>query len=254
MKKLIKYLASVIGIGVTNSNRLALLEQTADSGPQLMELMMQALGLQKNSKSQMGPDLIALLSANLKRGAYFVEFGATNGVDLSNSFLLEKDYGWEGILAEPAHCWHADLRKNRSAAIDTDCVWTSSGQTLNFNMVPDAELSTIDSFSASDKHQEERRHGVRYPVNTISLLDLLRRHGAPKYIDYLSIDTEGSEFKILSAFDFDEYHFGFISCEHNYTADRERIHGLLTKYGYVRRMAGLSKWDDWYFSERVGPH
>ena len=39
------------------------------------------------------------------RGGFFVEFGATNGIDLSNSYLLQSKYYWTGILAEPARCW-----------------------------------------------------------------------------------------------------------------------------------------------------
>jgi hypothetical protein len=65
-------------------------------------------------------------------------------------------------------------------------------------------------------------------------------------IDYLSIDTEGSEYEILSHFDFEKYHFKIITCEHNFTPARERIFSLLTKNGYARKCENLSKIDDWY--------
>src|ERR1017187_1984592 len=51
------------------------------------------------SKSQLRQDLMVLSELDFKRGGYFVEFGATNGVTLSNTYLLEKEYGWTGILA-----------------------------------------------------------------------------------------------------------------------------------------------------------
>lgn len=51
-------------------------------------------------------------------------------------------------------------------------------------------------------HSNLRKKGKNYHVETVSLLDLLNEHNAPYEIDYLSIDTEGSEFDILKAFDF----------------------------------------------------
>jgi hypothetical protein len=66
-------------------------------------------------------------------------------------------------------------------------------------------------------------------------------------MDYLSIDTEGSELKILQSLDFSRWRFRVITCEHNFTVDREAIHSLLTAKGYVRRWEEYSQWDDWYF-------
>lgn len=202
--------------------------------------------LASHSKSQLKQDLFVLSELNFKRDGYFVEFGATNGVDLSNSYMLEKQMGWTGIVAEPAHIWHDDLIKNRSCLLDFNCVWKESGKTLEFNEVDAAELSTINVFSGVDEHAKTRENGNKYEVNTISLIDLLEKHDAPKEIDYLSIDTEGSEFEILSAFDFDAYKIKVITCEHNYTPMREKILNLLLSKGYVRKYTEFSRFDDWY--------
>lgn len=196
------------------------------------------------SHSQIRQDLFALTETNFKREGFFVEFGATNGVDLSNSYLLEKEFGWNGILAEPAHCWHTDLYKNRHCMIETNCVWTDSTSTLEFNEVN--ELSTVHSFSDKDMHQKAREKSKIYKVQTISLLDLLKKHQAPRDIDYLSIDTEGSEFDILNSFDFNQYSFRVITCEHNDTPNRQKIYDLLTSHGYRRKFEHLSQFDDWY--------
>lgn len=198
------------------------------------------------SKAQLKQDMFVLAELGFKRDGYFVEFGATNGVDLSNTYLLEKDLGWTGILAEPAKVWHDALIANRTAKISFDCVWSKSNECIEFNEVSDAELSTINTFSNNDGHAKTRETGNKYNVYTTTLLDLLKKYNAPKEIDYLSIDTEGSEFDILNAFDFDAYKIKVITCEHNYTPMREEIYKLLTSKGYTRKYTEFSYFDDWY--------
>ena len=198
------------------------------------------------SKSQLKQDLFVLLETNFKKNGFFVEFGATNGIDLSNTYLLETEFNWKGILAEPAKVWHEDLDKNRACVIEKDCVWSDSSSVLDFNEVNEAELSTITRFNKNDWASKNRKYGKSYEVKTISLVDLLIKYNAPKIIDYLSIDTEGSEYEILSHFDFDLYQFKVITCEHNYTKMREKIYDLLTSKGYIRKYVGFSRWDDWY--------
>jgi FkbM family methyltransferase len=202
--------------------------------------------LQSKSKSQLNQDMFVLAELGFKKNGYFVEFGATNGVDLSNTHLLEKELGWTGILAEPALVWQDALKLNRTCKISFDCVWSKSHEEIEFNEVSAAELSTIDTFSGSDMHVQARGSGNKYKVYTVSLLDLLKKYDAPKEIDYLSIDTEGSEFEILNAFDFDAYKIKVITCEHNFTPIREEIYKLLTLKGYTRKYTEFSRFDDWY--------
>ena len=207
----------------------------------------------KDSESQNFQDLFVLNQLNYKKNGFFVEFGAFDGVWTSNTHLLEYKFNWDGILAEPAKKLQTALKKNRSVKIETDCVWTKTGETLIFNETDNSPLSTIDSFSVSDKHKKKRAFGNKYDVRTISLLDLLIKHNAPQVIDYLSIDTEGSEFEILNAFDFKKYQFRIITCEHNCIPgnkhsikNRQKIYDLLTSNGYKRVLTEFSKYDDWY--------
>jgi FkbM family methyltransferase len=199
-----------------------------------------------DSKSQLRQDLMVLAVIGWKESGYFVEFGATNGVDLSNTFLLETSFNWTGIVAEPARGWHSSLKHSRRCVVDTRCVWSETGASLLFKEVKTKEYSTIDLFSASDFHRSSRGRGETYLVDTVSLIDLLNEHKAPVWIDYLSMDTEGSEFEILRTFDFSKYFFRVISVEHNFGSTREKIHDLLTKNGYSRILEEISHFDDWY--------
>ena len=115
-----------------------------------------------------------------------------------------------------------------------------------FNETKKGELSTIDYFSDKDDHMNSRKIGKKYLVKTLSLEHLLKKYDAPKLIDYLSIDTEGSEYTILKNFEFKNYKFKIITVEHNFTNQREKIYKLLTQKGYTRKFTDLSRIDDWY--------
>jgi len=205
------------------------------------------LDAMERSSSQIRQDVFVLSELDFRRNGFFVEFGASNGVFASNTYLLEKEFGWTGILAEPARCWHADIVKNRSCAVETKCVWQSSGSEILFNEASNPSLSSVDSLNYDDWAKDVRRiGGTRYAVETISLFDLLTKYDAPKVIDYLSVDAEGSELEILKAFDFSAYSFRVITCEHNNTEMKHLVHALLTANGYVRRHEDLTMFEDWY--------
>ena len=57
----------------------------------------------ENSFGQNFQDLFGLWVSGGARSGYFVEFGALNGREFSNTYLLEK-LGWGGIVAEPHPC------------------------------------------------------------------------------------------------------------------------------------------------------
>jgi FkbM family methyltransferase len=201
---------------------------------------------QSLSRSQLGQDLWVLEQLEWKHGGFFVEFGATDGVLLSNSWLLEKHFGWKGICAEPNPKLFERLQINRSCTLSQACVYRTSGETMSF-VLADA-YGGLKEFGQDDQHVGKREAyaaaGHAIQVNTTSLLDLLRQNDAPPVIDYLSIDTEGSELAILEGFDWHSYQIRCITVEHNFTEQRDSIRGLLEAKGYERREA---KWDDWYF-------
>lgn len=201
------------------------------------------------SRSQLKQDLFVLSKLDFKRGGFFVEFGATNGVDLSNTYLLEKKFGWRGILAEPGKCWHRDLARNRSAKIEERLVWSRTDEVITFVETDIPEISTVSTYVDGDFHAKLRRKGRAYSVRSVSLFDLLKTFDAPHVIDYLSVDTEGTEFEILNSFNFSAYDIRIISCEHNFTEKRSAIYDLLSRNGYSRVLEDVSEFDDWYVKQ-----
>lgn len=202
------------------------------------------------SYAQTYQDLIVLTLLNWKTNGFFVEFGATDGKSISNTYLLEKEFNWDGILAEPAKIWHNELFKNRTCHIDVNCVHGESNQQVMFHESlsrPDASL--ITDYITEDMYKVFLNNNYKkvYPVNTINLNDLLTKYNAPKSIDYISLDTEGNEYTILENFNFSNYEIKFISVEHNYK-DNNRliINKLLTSKGYKKILENISQQDDFY--------
>jgi FkbM family methyltransferase len=255
LKRLVTSALSRADLAILPINRRNSLEQTAAIGSKALALGMvddgglrRALELLAESQSQLNQDFFVLSELDWKRDGFFVEFGAADGHVNSNSWLLEKHFGWSGILSEPARTWRKALSGGtRTAKIDFDCVWSKTGEELTFNEADWAELSTVNEFFASDIHKRDRTKS--YQVNTVSLNDLLIRHNAPNIIDYLSIDTEGSEYKILKELDFSSWKFRCISCEHNNQPIRDDIFQLLSANGYKRKFEAISRFDDWYVFE-----
>jgi FkbM family methyltransferase len=260
VKKIIAKFLELFGYEIRNStalreldsqSRFGVLLKILSTGSQTSKLTLdEALKIVTNSQSQLGQDVLALSLADTSKKGFFVEFGATDGKTLSNTYLLEKYFGWTGILCEPGKNWHAALKANRSEPIDNRCVFSSTGELVEFTETSVGELSTISSFMKSDANRFLRKNSGTYQVETVSLQDLLLTHNAPKFIQFLSVDTEGSEFEILKGFPFDEYRFGLICVEHNFTSNREKLHELLSGKGYERVLTELSAFDDWYLGPR----
>jgi FkbM family methyltransferase len=203
--------------------------------------------LRAKSKSQLGQDLWVVIGSSFKRNGTFLEIGGADGIAFSNTHLLEKEFGWSGVVVEPARIWQEDLRRNRSCVIDSRCCTSESGNTIEFLETPSPMLSTIEKFKNLDTHSHERRTGKSYSVETVSLNSLFLDYFPSGQIDYLSIDTEGNEEDILRAFNFSRFSFKFASIENAFDIEKsKRIEKLLTSNGYVRVLREVSEFDDYY--------
>ena len=209
-------------------------------------------------KSQIFQDAFAHFIISQKYEKSFLEFGATNGLDLSNTFLLENNMNWSGVVAEPSPQWHMSLEDNRpKAKILKKCIWKSSGDKLKFFMSDLGALSTLNDFTHSDETTLPQNTALRIKsgriieVNTISLNDVMKEYFNDKAPSYISVDTEGSEFEILSSFDFKKYKPIFFSVEHNFTNLESKIDDLMISNGYFRVFKKLTSFDAWYLRNDI---
>ena len=198
------------------------------------------------SQSQIGQDLEVIKFYNNKEEGFFIEIGASDGIQLSNTYLLETQYKWKGICCEPIPNRFEKLVKNRLNSICfKEAVYNQSGLTLTFDIANNFDLLSGIAHHIDANKSVVNANKTSIQVQTISLLDVLDKANAPSFIDYMSLDTEGSEFEILKNFDFEKYTFGLIDIEHNYIEPRRtEIKNLLLSKGYIYK--GENKWDDMY--------
>ena len=182
-------------------------------------------------KGQKDQDKWVLLSVlPFLRHGYFLDLAAADGVLHSNTYVLEKHFGWNGLCIEPNPEFYRQLVKNRCCQFESAVV-SDKVEMLDFR-VDNGQLGGIVS---DDTDNSEVVRGDQLPSATIIQLesktinDILLSANAPKVIDYFSLDVEGSEERIISTLDFDAYQFKCLTIER----PTERVNEILFSNGYV---------------------
>jgi FkbM family methyltransferase len=131
------------------------------------------------------------------RSGFFVEVGANRPQQESQTWHLEQ-LGWTGVLIEPQPELAGDLCSARSAKVFAVACSSpeNAGRRMKFHVA--GALSALDRDRMAPGAQPERV--IEVPVRTLD--DVLIEAGAPRQLDFLSIDVEGHELEVLRGFDF----------------------------------------------------
>lgn len=153
-----------------------------------------------------------------KTGGFFLEIGALDGVRFSNTYALEKHFGWTGLLIEANPRTFSKISENRTSLAVNACLDGKRG-TVKFHLDKKFAMGGIvdddTDYSkrlAKGKITEEHK-GKIVEMDALPLQDILVENAAPSEIDYMSIDIEGAETRVLMPFPFEKYAFGVISIE-----------------------------------------
>jgi len=158
--------------------------------------------------SQAGQDLWVFGEAfNEMVGGFFVDVGAHDGVTFSNTYLLEHRYRWRGICIEANPKSFAILAANRNVACLNICLDAQEGYVEFVTKGPTSGIVAPDTDNKQAMAHEQ------ITMKAATLRSVLERQNAPEVIDYLSIDVEGAEERILGSFPFDKYTFNCVTVE-----------------------------------------
>tara|TARA_B100000989_G_scaffold278203_1_gene239763 strand:+ start:11606 stop:12403 length:798 start_codon:yes stop_codon:yes gene_type:complete len=195
----------------------------------------------EESNSQNFQDLFICWKLKNQRHGVFVEFGADDGILNSNSFLLEKKFGWSGLLVEPNPYIQKVLRKNRACNIANYIISSKSNKGIKFESRKDRQQSEVY------KGGNILSNSKIFKIESITLNDLLEKNKIKKAFELLSIDVEGNELEVLKGFDLKYWEPMMIIIEHNYDKDKMRkITKIFEERGYKKELELFSFHDFWF--------
>ena len=152
-----------------------------------------------------------------KRDGVFVDVGAYDGIAGSNTLFFEKFLGWRGICLEADPIQFAKLTTFRSCDCVQACIADRDGTAKFLNVAEGLTMmgGLVDHYEPSDLKMVTERSAAKIVSVTTRRLDSVLAERKIGSIDYLSIDTEGSELSILKSFDFARFKVRALSVENN---------------------------------------
>lgn len=204
--------------------------------------------------SQKDQDYIVDTLLKGKERGFFLDFGAHDGISLSNSYFFESTRNWDGVCLEPIPEVFAKLQKNRRCNLLNGAVSTSS-ENLQFKKMQGKTemLSGLVKFreEAHDKRTDKgiKKYGGKVELITVrgySIGEIFEKFNI-RNIDYLTIDIEGGEFEVLETIDLQKYPISCLTVENNY--GDVRIRKLMKTNGY--KLVFHHGADDFYFRKEL---
>ena len=166
---------------------------------------------------------------------FFIEAGANDGIRQSNTYVLEKKFGWTGLLVEPIPrlAKLCSRYRKRSTVVNAALVpFSESGHFVNLE---DVDLMTSMQMDVSSEDGEkliqraEKIQGITrksVQVRGRALSEIIDEMGSPN-IDFFSLDVEGYELSVLEGLDLSRHRPKFMLIE---TGQESEVSDLLSPY------------------------
>jgi FkbM family methyltransferase len=198
--------------------------------------------------SQLGQDKYVIEEIfKKKKGGFYVDVGAHDGVYISNTYSMERFFKWEGLCIEPsAASSHALLKRKKSKVISSYCISEGkfSGELVRFRQYEPHEISMtfFEDLRKEPYWAKELESGKNYRdklKKCKTLNEILIENSSPKDVDYISIDTHGCEWLAIKDFPFEKWNVKVFTVANDmYTGgekeeNRNKTKKLMENNGYV---------------------
>jgi FkbM family methyltransferase len=170
---------------------------------------------------------------NRRRGGFFVDVGAYHYRDLSNTYRLEKEYGWGGVAIDAQEDFAAGYEEHRPKTHFFPFYVSDVDDDLrDFFIVKDRETqSTGIEENAQEKITQWKRKLTTVQIPQITLNTLLDSEGVEQ-IDFLNMDIELAEPAALRGFDIDRFRPELV-CIETHAPVAEFLERYFAEHGYV---------------------
>ncbi|KAJ3227744.1 hypothetical protein HK099_000417 [Clydaea vesicula] len=167
---------------------------------------------------------------NLGRPGIYIEFGARDGISESNTYFYEKVLGWKGLMVEVMEAEYKQLVKNRPNTLTINGAICPKPGFIQFSV---SQIGGWHGIADSIPEARKDKEAKLITVPCYILNDVIEKAGF-KRIDWMSVDTEGSEYDVLAAFDFGKVIIDYIQveCLTFEKVKMEKIINLMESRGY----------------------
>jgi FkbM family methyltransferase len=157
------------------------------------------------------------------KNGFYIECGANDGVNQSNTWYFEKVLNWKGILIEPNKTSFINLKKNRS----------SKNIFKNVALVSEDFKNKNEEIYLSENNLESKLTNIANPfsqkVTTETLNNILKEINVNK-INFFSLDVEGHEEEVLKGLNLNIFDIDYILIETN---NFDKINFMLKNFNYI---------------------
>jgi O-antigen biosynthesis protein len=199
--------------------------------------------VKKSSWSIEGEDVVCkFLMDHLFQGAirtgFFVDIGAHHPHRISNTYLFYKS-GWRGINVEPNPDFIEDFKRIRPEDLTLNIALAADTGLLTYRRFADPGLNGFftDEVVRAKVSQDNLVYLGSTEVQAMGVREFLTTYVGDRKIDFLNIDVEGFESRILGTWDWQQYRPKLICAEiHGPSIEyvqQHEVHGILRREGYV---------------------
>lgn len=150
-----------------------------------------------NSYSQYNEDLLIDVILKCKQNGFYVDIGANDPVVLNNTKRFY-DRGWTGLNIEPNPELFENICKNRDRDLNLNIGIDEKTGIIPFYVMSSHTLSSFDK-AAALKGEEIHRAELEKIINVrvLPLKDVFHEYIRNQHIDFMTVDTEGYDLKVL---------------------------------------------------------
>jgi FkbM family methyltransferase len=197
------------------------------------------------------PPLDSIIASAFPKDGYkgvCIDIGAGDGKLGSNTLYFERN-GWDCLCIEPNPIYTEYLQACRKNVVTAAVTSNTEASTMPLKVVkvntvgvhdgdPPHQYGALTSLQTDEKlYQRFKQQGLileEYEVSTkvMTLTNCIEENSFPTKIDFISIDTEGTELDVIKSIDFNKIQVSMFVVENNFKTTE--IEDYLQPLGYIK--------------------